>query len=76
MLNYYCKDNDVLDSIVSTHYGQNAVDAGAVEYVLSYNQNISRKEAHLTAGTIVKLPDLPTEISNSNIQTNSIRIFE
>lgn len=75
MLLYQCKDGDVLDAIIFKHYGRNIVVAGATEYVLSFNQNLSRLAPHLTVDTTIVLPDLPSSIANYLGQTEQIKIF-
>jgi phage tail protein X len=64
MVDYRCKDGDVLDLICYRFYGDAPVKAGVVEYVLNYNQNIARSYPHLIfpAGTMLSLPALPDEL--------------
>ena len=63
---YHCQDNDTIDAIVFNQYGRDAVEGGAVEYILNHNQNLSRKPIHLMAGITIELPDLPERILKPN----------
>jgi phage tail protein X len=71
---YRCKDGDVLDLICYRFYGEAPVKAGIVEYVLNFNQNLSRLPIVLTAGLMIQLPPLPPELAIA--PTQKIKIFE
>lgn len=73
---YRCQDGDVFDLICYRFYGDSAVKAGAVEYVLNYNQNVARNYPHLIfpAGTLLSLPSLPDELKYP--PAGKIKIFQ
>lgn len=72
---YRCKDGDMLDAIVWRRYGADAVKGGAVEFILNYNQNLSRKSLHTEAGQIILLPkNLPSYVYNS-LTSNKVKVF-
>lgn len=74
-MQYRCKDGDVLDLICFNYYGEQAVKNGATEYVLDYNQNLSRENIVFSAGQLIELPELPPELFQPAALSN-IRIFE
>ena len=49
-------------------YGKEAVQSGITEYVLNYNQDLSRLGTNYPAGTILRLPPIPPELQNQSIQ--------
>jgi phage tail protein X len=74
-MQYRCKDDDVLDLIVYNYYGEQAVKNGAVEYVLDYNQNLSREPIKFYAGLLIELPELPSSMFQPAAQSR-IKVFE
>jgi phage tail protein X len=51
---YVCSDGDVLDAVVTAHYGSR--DARELEIVLEANPGLALKAGSLSAGDIVLLP--------------------
>ena len=76
MTTYKCSDGDILDQICFVHYNRNWVELGIVEYVLKFNQNLSRQEIHLPVGTEIQLPDI-SEIPSEALQSyrQQIQVF-
>ncbi|AQZ95469.1 tail protein X [Halopseudomonas phragmitis] len=55
---------DTVDAICWRYYGRTA---GVVEQVLDANPGLADLGAELPSGTLVKLPDAPTENTNSGM---------
>ena len=64
-LYYNTSDGDVLDQIVSAHYGE---ASGQVEAVLAVNPGLAALGAVLGAGVRIALPDLSDSTSTETAQ--------
>ena len=67
MRNYETKEGENLSGILFTHYGK--LNSTILAVVLEENQNIAELPLVLPLGTIVVLPQLPSENQDIPIRT-------
>lgn len=63
MMQYRCRDGEMLDQICQKYYG---FTQGATEYVLDRNPHLADLGPRYRAGLVILLPDLPDSILKQN----------